>query len=234
MIPKVVSFDCAQTLLAVDWSVRRYVADICAVAKIEIPLHGPSLYEEMYQARLGEYVRVNMTRDHAKCDQWWLTLGSDWLALIGLDPLLAIRLQEVSNRIGFGPESILFKLYPDVISTLDRLDALGIRVAVLSNWDYSLHKSLRGAGILDRFELVVASLEYGVEKPDPRLFQILLDHFDVAPQEILHVGDNPIDDHEGAIGSGMRGALIDRGLDLTQNPWLSSLDHLEEAFSWNA
>jgi putative hydrolase of the HAD superfamily len=230
--PKVVSFDCAQTLLAVDWSVRRYVADLCAAAELEIPLHGPALYEEMYHARLRDYVRVNMTRDHDQCDAWWIALGEEWLAAVGLDPAHSPNLQAVSLRIGFGPESILFKLYEDVLPALDRLRAQGIRTAVLSNWDYTLHRSLKLFGLDKRFELVVASLEHGVEKPDPRLFQVVIDHFGVDPSEILHVGDNPVDDFDGAKGVGMRAVLIDRTLPQPESPWINDLADLEGVFAW--
>lgn len=232
MIPKVVSFDCAQTLLEVDWSLRRYVADICAHVELEIPLEGPALYESMYHDRLTDYVRVNMTRDHSLCDAWWVQLGEAWLKTVDLDPGLASELQKASNEIGFGPQSILFKRYEDVLPALDRLAKLGIRLAVLSNWDYSLHKALKGAGIYGRFELIVASLEYGVEKPDPRLFQIVTDHFNVAPAEVFHIGDNPEDDHQGAVCFGMRAALIDRGLHQPIEPWLNDLRQIEEAFTW--
>ena len=232
MNPEVVSFDCAQTLLEVDWSIRRYVADICAYVGLEIPLDGPAMYESLYLRRLDDYLRVNMTRDHEQCDLWWIELGETWLESIDLDPRLARQLQAASNEVGFGPKSSLFKLYDDVIPTLDRLAGLGIRLAVLSNWDYSLHKSLQGAGVYDRFELVVASLEYGVEKPDPRLFQVVADHFNVSPGQVLHIGDNPHDDYEGATGAGMRAALIDRSLQQPEQPWINNLRRIEETFAW--
>jgi HAD superfamily hydrolase (TIGR01549 family) len=232
MIPKVVSFDCAQTLLEVDWSIRRYIADVCAVAELPLPLEAPALYEQMYYSRLQDYIRANMTRDHAQCDAWWITLGRDWLTQIDLDAELATRLQDISNEIGFGPESVLFRLYEDVVPALDRLNELGVRIAVLSNWDYSLHKALQGAGIYHRFDLVIASLEHGVEKPDPRLFQVVLDHFQVEPGDILHVGDNPVDDLEGARGVGMRAVLIDRTRGASEEPYLHHLSALEGAFAW--
>jgi HAD superfamily hydrolase (TIGR01549 family) len=232
MTPSVVSFDCAQTLLEVDWSVRRYIADVCAAIGLELPLEGPAVYEAMYHERIGDYIALNVSRDHGALDAWWVKLGEDWLNSLGLDPSQAAVLQKLSDQIGFGSESILFKLYEDVVPALDRLSAMGIRLAVLSNWDYTLHKSLRGAGIYERFDLVVASLEHGVEKPDPRLFKQLTDHFEVAPNHILHIGDNPIDDLEGAIASGMRGALIDRSRPHSEEPWLHDLRMVEEAFGW--
>lgn len=217
-----------------DWSIRRYIADVCAAAKLEIPLEAPAAYEGMYHSRLPEYLEVNLTQEFALCEGWWIELGANWLSQFGLDPGLAVELHAISDRIGFGPESILFKLYDDVKPALAALQRSGMRLAVLSNWDYTLHKALHGAGILDRFELVVASLEHGVEKPDPRLFKLLTDHFDVAPHEILHIGDNPIDDLEGAIVSGMRGALIDRSRPRSEEPWLHDLRNIEEAFGWTS
>jgi putative hydrolase of the HAD superfamily len=231
--PKVVSFDCAQTLLEVDWSIRRYVADVCAEANLELPLHGPAVYEQMYYDRLSDYIRVNMDRDHDRCDAWWVQLGRDWLTEIGLDPTEAERLQTISRRLGFGENSILFRLYEDVLPALNKLDSLAIRLAVLSNWDYSLHRALEGAGIYNRFDLIVASLEHGVEKPDPRLFHTIIDHFAVQPSEVLHIGDNVVDDFEGARAAGMRAALLDRTRQATEQPVLHHLDQIEEALRWS-
>jgi HAD superfamily hydrolase (TIGR01549 family) len=233
MIPKVVSFDCAQTLLEVDWSVSRYIADLCADIALEIPISAPRRYEEMYGERLQDYVQVNMTRDHAACDAWWIRLGAEWLSEFGLDPTRAQDLHDASMRLGFGPESILFRLYEDVIETIESLRRGGIKLAVLSNWDYTLQRALEGSGIFGHFDLVVASLEYGVEKPDPRLFQVLTDHFRVDSSEIVHVGDNPHDDLEGARRAGMRGVLIDRSQPRSEDPILHDLRKIVEAFEWN-
>ncbi len=233
MKPKVVSFDCAQTLLEVDWSMRRYIADVCAHMELEIPLEGASIYEDMYHTRQNEFLTVNQTRNQEECERWWIRLGEDWLRAIGKDPGLAPQLQTVSDEVGFGPNSILFRVYDDVIPTLENLAEMGIRVAVLSNWDHSLHKALRGQGIYDRFELVIASLEEGFEKPDPRMFERVTEFFGVKADEVMHVGDNPIDDFEGATQFGMRAVLIDRGRQELLEPWINDLSHLPGAFSWN-
>ena len=102
------------------------------------------------------------------------------------------------------------ELFDDVLPTLDALDALGIRLGVISNWDYSLHRVLRAREVHHRFEFVIASLEEGVEKPHPALFELTLGKFGVLPEEALHVGDDPVDDFRGAHDVGMRSYLIDR------------------------
>jgi putative hydrolase of the HAD superfamily len=129
----------------------------------------------------------------------------------------------------YGDESDLFTLYDDVLPTLKALDELGIRIGVISNWDYSLHRVLRSLNIHDRFEHVIASLEEGWEKPDPRLFQRTLEKFAVTPEQAVHVGDNPLDDLRGAQDFGMKAFLIDRAHEHSRGTILARLTDLVPA-----
>ena len=104
----------------------------------------------------------------------------------------------------------------------------------MSNWDYSLHRVLRMFGIYDRFVSVKASLEEGVEKPDPRLFQIVLDEVGIDSADTFHVGDSYEDDVVGALAAGIRVARIDRGLVTNEVGVVRTLVDLPEAFAWNA
>jgi putative hydrolase of the HAD superfamily len=72
-----------------------------------------------------------------------------------------------------------------------------------------------------------------VEKPDPRLFHTIIDHFAVQPSEVLHIGDNVVDDFEGARAAGMRAVLLDRTRQATEQPVLHHLDQIEEALRWS-
>jgi putative hydrolase of the HAD superfamily len=87
---------------------------------------------------------------------------------------------------------------------------MGYRLIVISNWDITLRRVLRAVGIEDYFEFVFASLEEGVEKPEPGLFEIARAALGVSPAEVLHVGDDPVDDLGGAEAFGMRALLLDR------------------------
>lgn len=57
-----------------------------------------------------------------------------------------------------------------------------------------IHFDLRpecAAADLDRYiDVFVFSFEHGFKKPDARMFQVALDHFDVAPAAALMVGDH--------------------------------------------
>ena len=101
----------------------------------------------------------------------------DAAALAGLRLECAWVLADVLALGPGGPEllpalgdAISYRLYPDALYALDRLRDAGLRVAVLSNWDASLHDALGRLGVADRFAAVVVSAEIGAEKPAPEAF----------------------------------------------------------------
>lgn len=144
----------------------------------------------------------------------------------------ALDLHMIGEREIFEVPSSTFKRFDDAIPCLENLKANGYQLAVLSNWDNSLHKCLEAHGLTPYFDAVFASLEEGVEKPDPHLFKIVLDHFRVSASETFHVGDEPLDDLKGAKDMGIPAALLDRSSINPIKPVINSLLKLEEAFTW--
>jgi putative hydrolase of the HAD superfamily len=92
---------------------------------------------------------------------------------------------------------------------LDAMRALGVKVAIISNSEGMLDRLFRELGVIDHFDLVVDSGKVGVEKPDPRIFEVAFDRFSVAPEHALHLGDVFATDVLGARAAGCRHALID-------------------------
>jgi len=234
MRPKLVTFDCAETMVGVprDWSMGWFAASCARQIGLQPTEDDARLYQKLYVARLPEFVEVNIARDPERQRAFWSCLARDWLTAAGLPGSALERMETAADELGFGPQSILFKLYEDVVPCLDRLDALGIHAAVVSNWDYSLHRVLRMFGIYERFVVVKASLEEGIEKPDPRLFWIALEESGFTPAETVHVGDDPVDDIEGATAAGIRAVRIDRSLERTEPPVVRTLLDLPEALNW--
>jgi REG-2-like HAD superfamily hydrolase len=231
MKPKVVTFDCASTLVDVRWTPGRFAVDCARAVGFEVNDEDRRIYERSLRTRWPEYEAVNQTRDPAVGDAFWLRLTEDWLSEIGRSIELAVPMCEAAPSILYGEGSDVFELYEDVLPTLAALDDMGIRIGVISNWDYSLHRVLRSLDVHHRFEQVVASLEEGVEKPDARLFQLTLQRFEVSAGEAVHVGDNPLDDLEGAQGVGMAAFLIDRSAMESTGDVLSQLTDLVDRLS---
>ena len=66
-------------------------------------------------------------------------------------------------------------------------------------------------GLEKFFDFIVMSVEHGgVEKPDPRIFEIAVREASCDPHELLHVGDHIEYDVRGANDAGVRSVWINR------------------------
>lgn len=101
-----------------------------------------------------------------------------------------------------------WKILPGVESTLQQLQAKGIRLFVLSNNDERLHSIINGLSIGQYFEAVFVSSELGAEKPSSRIFELVQAVIEVKPASILHVGDSVLEDVHGALNAGWQAALV--------------------------
>jgi putative hydrolase of the HAD superfamily len=92
---------------------------------------------------------------------------------------------------------------------LDALRALGLRLVVVSNANGKLRELFDRVGLTSRVDLLFDSHEEGVEKPDPRLFQIALARAGARADATVHVGDLYHIDVVGARAAGLRAVLFD-------------------------
>jgi epoxide hydrolase-like predicted phosphatase len=82
------------------------------------------------------------------------------------------------------------------------------KTALLSNaWDDLRGVLEDGYHIADAFDVMVISAEVGVKKPDPRIYQIILERLDVVPDEAVFV-DDFIENVESARQQGMYAVLF--------------------------
>jgi putative hydrolase of the HAD superfamily len=116
-------------------------------------------------------------------------------------------LQELIDHFG---NPAHWSVYPDVVPVLDELGRRGTVLAVVSNWDSSLPRLLDRLELTSRFSAIVVSALAGVSKPSPRIFEEALARTGVAASEVLHVGDHPAEDYEGARAAGLSALLLDR------------------------
>lgn len=103
-----------------------------------------------------------------------------------------------------------FVLFPEVHEALGKLGALGYRLAILSNWSWHLDQLCAALDLTRYFERIVASARVGYAKPHPGIFRHALAAMGARPEEVIHVGDNPIADVGGALGVGITPVLLDR------------------------
>ncbi len=86
------------------------------------------------------------------------------------------------------------------------------RLAIISDAIYSpgraLRELLRGAGLLEFFDVFIFSDEMGFSKPDPRVFTIAAEKLGVPIENIVHIGDRDHNDVKGPHQLGARAVLF--------------------------
>ncbi len=103
-----------------------------------------------------------------------------------------------------------FEMYDDVPEALLGLHTKGLRLGLISNshrclTSFQTHFALEGL-----MSVTVSSADFGVMKPDPRIFQEALARMQVPAEQAVMVGDSLAHDVFGARNVGMRGVLLDR------------------------
>jgi putative hydrolase of the HAD superfamily len=108
---------------------------------------------------------------------------------------------------------------PAIRSSLEALPALvatGVRLAIVSNSDGTLEERLVRAGVAQvgpgpgvALWALIDSGAVGIEKPDPRIFELALSACCVGPEAAVHVGDSRRMDVAGAMAAGIRPLHMD-------------------------
>jgi putative hydrolase of the HAD superfamily len=124
----------------------------------------------------------------------------------------------------------------DVVPALDAMRARGLQLVVVSNANGTLRAHMDRIGLTAKFDHVLDSADEGIEKPDPRFFEIALTRSGAAKARTIHVGDLYYVDVVGARNAGLRGVLLDEA-DLRPDadcPRVRSLDDLVRQISLGA
>jgi len=138
---------------------------------------------------------------------WWRTLVRQCLGPHGQHPAFGRFFEELFEHYR---DASAWSLYPEVPAVLDALDEAGLPVVVISNFDRRLHDVLRGLGVHGRFRAVICSTEAGAAKPDRRIFLAGCERLGLAPEHVLHAGDDRRADLEGAAGAGLQALWVRR------------------------
>ena len=149
-------------------------------------------------------IRTEMgnSRPDLKHDMSALRRESIRLALYraGENPLLAQQAFDV-----FFAERQRVTLFDDALPALEFL-AQRYPVVALSNGNADIQQ----IGLGRFFRASISAREFGVGKPDPRIFHAAAGAVDVRPEDVLHIGDDATLDGLGALNAGMQAAWLNR------------------------
>lgn len=100
--------------------------------------------------------------------------------------------------------------YPEVPGMLQRLGAVGLQRAILSNGSpRMLTAAVGNSGLEQAFEAVLSIEQIGIYKPDPRVYQLAVDKLAVPAERICFMSSNAWD-VAGAVSFGFQVVWINR------------------------
>lgn len=102
------------------------------------------------------------------------------------------------------------RIYPWVKVLLERLRGK-YSLGVIANQAPGVEERLRYFGISEYFELILASAEVGLSKPDPRIFLLALDRAGCRAEQAVMVGDRLDNDIIPARALGMKTVWVRQG-----------------------
>jgi HAD superfamily hydrolase (TIGR01549 family) len=112
---------------------------------------------------------------------------------------------------GFFDGFELKDFYPDAVPCLRELKARGYALGLSGNQPAQAEDTLRDLAL--DVDFIASSSSWGIEKPDPRFFQRIIEVTNLQPSQIAYVGDRLDNDVLPARGAGLVSVFIRRG------PW---------------
>lgn len=95
---------------------------------------------------------------------------------------------------------LALKFMPGARAMLEKLPS-GLKVAALTNGNSNPNK----LGLGQYFDLTILAENHSFQKPDPRIFAVLLSKLELTvPERVIHVGDCPTNDVSGTNQAGLK------------------------------
>ncbi|MFL9891041.1 MULTISPECIES: HAD family hydrolase [Paraburkholderia] len=131
------------------------------------------------------------------------------------DDLLATAQRALEDEVNS------LRLFPDTVMSVALLRDAGVRVGICSNLASPYGDAAKA--LLPMMDAYAWSYEAGAVKPDPAIYQHVLDQLGCAAHDVLFIGDTPAADIDGPRAFGMSARLIDRKAGQSLNSVLSDL-----------
>ena len=116
-----------------------------------------------------------------------------------------------SMLIRFRDAKLKQVLFDDVIPAMEELKRRDMVMGVISNVDKDIKPLMDELGTSAFLTTVVTSQETGFTKPHPEIFLEALRRVELAPEDVIFVGDQYQIDVLGSSAVGMKAVLLDRG-----------------------
>ena len=200
---KTVFLDAGGVLVFPNW---HRISAALAARGVNVPPQALADAEPLAKRRIDDTGTIRTTND----------AGRGWLYFNRILDIAGVARSSATDEAlaelhAYHQESNLWELVPDdVPPALVALRDRGLQLTVVSNANGRLCALFERLRLGGSFDCVLDSHEEGVEKPDPRIFEIALARSGAAAESTIHVGDLYQVDVVGARAAGLRGVLLDQ------------------------
>jgi HAD superfamily hydrolase (TIGR01549 family) len=164
-------------------------------------------------------------------DEFWWHFNRYLLEAVGIQGDLDHLAAEVTERV---QEIALIYHCPDAgCQTLTELRTRGYGLGLITNRSNveRFYELLDAMELRPYFDMILASGEIGIHKPEPGIFDIALERLDAQAEQSIYVGDNYWADVVGAQRAGLTPMLLDPD-HLFPEAECTILANIDELLAW--
>jgi putative hydrolase of the HAD superfamily len=196
-----ISFDAAGTLIHLRRSVGYHYALVGK--EVGLALAAPALEQAFIACWERSPARPAIEGPREDDDRgWWQSLVNQVIDQVAPNTSEPNRAAFFEAAYSHFAQPGVWELYPDALEVLQALRPR-LHLTVISNFDGRLRLILEQLGVSQFFSHIFLSSELGADKPDPLIYRRALQLGRLAPNETLHVGDDPVRDWQGAEAAGL-------------------------------
>lgn len=189
-LPKAILFDMDDTILAYSQNSGQSWQAVCE--HFADRLHGLSPETVIGAIRLSSSAYWSDAERHRvgrlNLDKTRQQIVAEALAGLGIDD--ASLAQEMAQAYAAHREEAI-KPFPDALETLEALRKRAIRLALLTNGEATIQRRrIEKHALASYFDAILIEGEFGIGKPDLRVYLHTLQELGVRPEEAWMVGDN--------------------------------------------
>lgn len=119
-----------------------------------------------------------------------------------------------------------WQLFDDVAACWTNLRQRGFRVGIGSNYDSRLQSVVAGRPPLNENDGLFISSLVGFRKPAREFYDAIAAEWKMRPDELLMIGDDLLNDYQGALDAGWHAIFLDRDSKRPEERGLRSLQEL--------
>lgn len=232
---RAVFFDAGLTLIYSDLPLAERISAVagergCPLSSSAVTAAMPLAQATLFRAHRDD---PDLWSSDARVHQLWLDFYRAILHYAGIDGVSLLAGECAAAIYAEFNAPGAWRLYQDVLPTLEELHRKGYVIGVISDWSSNLPADVLlplGVGRYVNFMVVSTIVRHA--KPGQDLYREALARAGATPHEAVHIGDNYINDILGARATGIQGVFLDRNnrhsapLDCPRITTLAELPHL--------